>query len=120
MREQAAAGVVPNKVNFAPARADAKKILVGAPFDGGADSTLLADFRKKVGALEAPDTVKAKLIADATAALTGPFQHGYDVLIAAIAEIEHQSKANFGLWRMPDGATYYSPRPDWQGGLKGN
>src|SRR3546814_5415067 len=53
MREQAAAGVVPNKVNFAPARADAKKILVGAPFDGGADSTLLADFRKKVGALEA-------------------------------------------------------------------
>jgi uncharacterized protein (DUF885 family) len=40
MREQAAAGVIPNKVNFAPARADAKKILVGAPFDGGADSTL--------------------------------------------------------------------------------
>src|SRR3546814_11459260 len=102
MREQAAAGVVPNKVNFAPARADAKKILVGAPFDGGADSTLLADFRKKVGALEAPDTVKAKLIADATAALTGPFKHGYDVLIAAIAEIEPTSKRNFGGWRLPE------------------
>jgi uncharacterized protein (DUF885 family) len=33
MREQAAAGIIPNKVNFAPARADAKKVLTGAPFD---------------------------------------------------------------------------------------
>src|SRR3546814_4203779 len=56
MREQAAAGVVPNKVNFAPARADAKKILVGAPFDGGADSTLLADFRSEEHKSELPVT----------------------------------------------------------------
>src|SRR3546814_16347568 len=97
MGEQAAAGVVPNKVNFAPARADAKKILVGAPFDGGADSTLLADFRKKVGALEAPDTVQAKLIADATAALTGPVKHGYDALIAANAHIEPDSKSTYDI-----------------------
>src|SRR3546814_16897098 len=44
--------------------------------------------------LEAPDTVKAKLIADATAALTGPFKHGYDVLIAAIDEIEQIGRAH--------------------------
>ena len=110
MREQAAAGAVPNKVNFAPARADAKKILVGAPFDSGLDSTLLADFRKKVGALDASDAVKAKLIADATAALTGPFKHGYEVLIAAIDEIEPQSKGNFGVWSLPDGEAYYADR----------
>ena len=110
MREQAAAGAVPNKVNFAPARADAKKILVGAPFDSGPDSTLLADFRKKVGALDASDAVKAKLIADATGALTGPFKHGYEVLIAAIDEIEPQSKGNFGVWSLPDGEAYYADR----------
>ena len=110
MREQAAAGAVPNKVNFAPARADAKKILVGAPFDSGADSTLLADFRKKVGALDASDAVKAKLIADATAALTGPFKHGYDVLIAAIDEVAPKSKGNFGVWSLPDGEAYYADR----------
>lgn len=110
MREQAAAGAVPNKVNFAPARADAKKILVGAPFGDGADSTLLGDFRKKVGALDAPDAVKAKLIADATAALTGPFKHGYEVLIAAIDEIEPKSKGNFGVWSLPDGEAYYADR----------
>lgn len=110
MREQAAAGVIPNKVNFAPARADAKKILVGAPFDGGADSTLLADFKKKVEALDAPAETKAKLIADAGTALSGPFRRGYEVLIAAIDEIEPQSKGNFGAWNLPDGAAYYADR----------
>lgn len=110
MRTQAAAGVVPNKVNFAPARADARKILVGAPFDGGADSTLMADFRKKVGALDAPAAVKEKLLADAAAALTGPFRDGYDTLVAAIDEIEPQSKGNFGVWNLPDGAAYYADR----------
>ncbi|AJA07537.1 hypothetical protein SKP52_03040 [Sphingopyxis fribergensis] len=110
MREQAAAGIIPNKVNFAPARADALKVITGAPFDGGADSTLLADFRKKVEALDAPAATKAKLIADASSALTGPFKHGYTTLIAAIDEIEPQSKGNFGAWNLPDGAAYYADR----------
>jgi len=110
MREQAAAGIVPNKVNFAPARADALKVITGAPFGSGADSTLLADFRKKVDALGAPAATKAKLIADASAALTGPFKHGYDTLIAAIDEIEPKSKGNFGAWSLPDGAAYYADR----------
>ena len=110
MREQAAAGIIPNKVNFAPARADAKKVLVGAPFDASPDSTLLADFRKKVDALDAPATVKAKLLSDASAALKGPFQSGYGVLIAAIDEVEPKSKGNFGVWNLPDGDAYYADR----------
>ncbi|QNE32188.1 DUF885 domain-containing protein [Sphingomonas sp. NBWT7] len=110
MREQAAAGIIPNKVNFAPARADAKKVVTGAPFDGGADSTVLADFRKKVTALDAPAATKAKLIADAQAALTGPFKRGYDMLFAALDEIEPKSKGNFGAWSLPDGAAYYNDR----------
>jgi uncharacterized protein (DUF885 family) len=110
MREQAAAGIVPNKVNFAPARADAKKVITGAPFDTGADSTLMADFRKKVAALDAPAATKQKLLADATAALTGPFKRGYDLLFVALDEIELRSKGNFGAWNLPDGAAYYADR----------
>ncbi len=110
MREQAAAGIVPNKVNFAPARNDARKVITGAPFDQGADSTLLADFSKKVAALDAPADTKAKLLADARAALTGPFKTGYDVLIAAIDEIEPKSKGNFGAWNLPNGAAFYADR----------
>ena len=110
MRDQAAAGIIPNKVNFAPARADALKILAGAPFDGGGDSTLMAYFRKKVSALDAPEATKEKLLADASAALTGPFKHGYETLIAAIDEIEPKSTGNFGAWHLPDGAAYYADR----------
>jgi uncharacterized protein (DUF885 family) len=110
MREQAAAEIIPNKVNFAPARADALKVITGAPFDSGADSTLMADFRKKVEALDAPSATKAKLLADASAGLSGPFRQGYRALIAAIDEIEPQSKGNFGAWNLPDGAAYYADR----------
>lgn len=108
MREQAAAGIIPNQVNFAPARADAKAIITGAPFDGGADSTLLADFRKKVATLDAPAATKAQLIADATGALKGPFRHGYDTLLAALDAIEPMSTGNYGAWHLPDGAAFYA------------
>ena len=110
MREQAAAGVIPNKVNFAPARADARKVIAGAPFGDGPDSTLMADFRKKVAALDASEAIKAKLLDDARAALTGPFKRGYDRLIAALDEIEPKSKGNFGVWNLPDGEAYYADR----------
>ncbi len=110
MRDQAAAGIVPNKVNFAPARADARAVLTGAPFDGAPDSSIWADFRKKVGALNAPAAVKATLLADGSAALTGPFRRGYDTLFAALDEIEPQSRGNLGAWSLPNGAAYYGDR----------
>lgn len=104
MREQAAAGIIPNQVNFAPARNDARKVITGAPFSDGPDSTVLADFRKKVEALDAPAATKQQLLGEAQAALTGPFKRGYDALIAALDEIEPKSKGNFGVWSLPDGA----------------
>lgn len=110
MREQAAAGIIPNKVNFAPARNDARKVITGAPFDGGPDSTLMADFRKKVEALNLAPVARDKLLGDARDALTGPFKRGYDGLIAALDEIEPKSKGNFGAWALPDGAAFYADR----------
>ncbi len=110
MRSQAAAGIVPNQVNFAPARADALKVVTGAPFDDGPDSALMADFRKKVAALTVPQAQKDTLIADARAAMTGPFRAGYTTLIAAIDAVAPLSKGNFGVWNLPDGAAYYNDR----------
>ena len=108
VRAQADKGIVPPQFIFAPVRADAKKVLVGAPFTDGADSTVLADFRKKVDALDAPADMKAKLIADASAALTGPFKRGYDVMLAALDAIEPKAKGNDGAWSLPDGEGYYN------------
>ncbi|UZK69096.1 DUF885 domain-containing protein [Sphingomonas sp. S1-29] len=110
MRMQAGKGIIPPKMVFAPARADAQKVITGAPFTAGEDSTLLADFRKKVAALDAPAATKAKLVADASAALTGPFKSGFTTLFAALDEIEPQAKGNDGAWSLPNGEAYYAAR----------
>ncbi|MCD2325434.1 DUF885 domain-containing protein [Sphingomonas sp. IC-56] len=107
MREQAAKGIVPPKMVFAPARGDAQKVITGAPFDGGPDSTVLADFRKKVGALKVPEATKAQLIEQARAALTGPFKRGFATLFATLDAIEPQAKGNNGAWSLPGGDAYY-------------
>lgn len=110
MRAQAAKGIVPPQMVFAPARNDAKKILVGAPFTAGPDSTVMADFAKKVAALDAPAAAKDKLLADARTALTGPFKTGYDTLFTALDEIEGKAKGNNGAWSLPNGDAYYAAR----------
>ncbi|HEU0099246.1 MAG TPA: DUF885 domain-containing protein [Allosphingosinicella sp.] len=109
-RAQAEKGIVPPKFNFAPVRADARRAIAGAPFDGGADSPLLADFRKKVGALDAPAEVKARLIADASAALAGPFRRAVADMLATLDAIEPRATGNSGAWSLPDGAEYYASR----------
>lgn len=110
MREQAQAGIVPPRLNFAPVRADGRKVLTGAPFTAGPDSALMADFRKKVAALSAPPAEKDRLLAAAAAALTGPFKRGYDVMFAALDAIEPLAKGDNGAWALPDGAAYYANR----------
>lgn len=110
VRQQAAAGVVPPKFVFAPVIADARKIISGAPFDKRADSALLADFRKKVSALQISDADKARLIDEASAALTGPFRRGYDVMLATLTEVERLAKGDNGVWALPDGNRFYADR----------
>lgn len=110
MREQAKMGIVPPKLIYAPVRADAAKVLTGAPFTAGADSALMADFRKKVNALTATPAEKQRLLAQGAAAMTGPMQRGYRLLLATLDTIEPQSTGNFGVWKLPDGAAYYATR----------
>jgi uncharacterized protein (DUF885 family) len=110
MREQQALGIVPPSFNFAPVRADGRKVLTGAPFTAGPDSAVMADVRKKVGALTASQAEKDRLLAAATAALTGPFQRGYQTMFAALDEIEPNAKGDNGAWALPDGAAFYANR----------
>ncbi len=108
IRARADQGIVPPKFVFAPVRADARQVLSGAPFAAGADSTLLADFKKKVNALQAPADVKSRLIADASAALSGPFRRGYETFFAALDAVEPKAVSNAGAWRLPRGDEYYA------------
>jgi uncharacterized protein (DUF885 family) len=107
-RAGAEAGIVPPKFVFEPVRADALRVISGAPFDNGADHNLLADFKTKVGKLDAPADTKAKLVADAETALKGPFLRGYRTIIAALDAVEPLAKGNAGVWSLPNGEAYYS------------
>jgi uncharacterized protein (DUF885 family) len=110
MRRQTEMGIVPPRFNFAPVRADARRVLTGAPFGDGNDSAVFADFKAKVGRLQADDSVKARLIAEARAALTGPFRRGYATMLETLDAIEPRATANNGAWSLPQGADYYSNR----------
>jgi uncharacterized protein (DUF885 family) len=108
VRRQAQMGIVPPKLVFEPVREDARKVITGAPFTDGPDSTLLADFKEKVQALTAPPEVKERLVDEAIAALTGPFLRGYRTMFSALDSIESQAIDNHGAWDLPQGAEYYA------------
>ncbi|HEY0149922.1 MAG TPA: DUF885 domain-containing protein [Allosphingosinicella sp.] len=109
-RASAERGIVPPKLNFAPVRADAKKAISGTPFGAGADSPLLADFTKKVNALDIPAPEKARLIGEAREALSTSFRRGVENMLSTLDAIEPKAKGNNGAWSLPDGDAYYASR----------
>ena len=108
MRRQAAMGVVPSTFNFEPVRADARRVLAGAPFASGGDTPVFADFKSKVNKLDIPQAEKTRLIAQAREALTGPFRRGYQTFLATWDEIERQAAGNRGAWSLPEGEAFYA------------
>ena len=110
MRQQASMGIVPSRFNFAPVRADAQRVLAGAPFGTGADTPVFADFKTKVGKLDAPQTEKDRLIASAREALVGPVQRGYRTFLQTWNALEAQSQGNRGAWSLPEGGAFYANR----------
>jgi uncharacterized protein (DUF885 family) len=108
MRRQGAMGIIPSRFNFEPVRADARRVLAGAPFGRGADTPVFADFKSKVNKLDTSDAEKARLIGEAREALTGPFQNGYRTFLATWDQLEKQSAGNRGAWSLPEGGAFYS------------
>jgi len=110
MRQQASMGIVPSRFNFAPVRADAWRVLAGAPFGPGADTPIFADFKAKVAKLDASQAEKDRLVAEAREALVGPVQTGYRTFLATWDALEPQSGGNWGAWSLPRGAEFYESR----------
>ncbi|MFN3727216.1 MAG: DUF885 domain-containing protein [Allosphingosinicella sp.] len=110
MRHQASLGIVPPAFNFAPVRADGRRILTGAPFTEGTDSAVFADFKRKVDRLQIAQAEKDRLVAAAREALTGPFRRGYESVFSALDAIEPRATGNQGAWSLPEGAAYYAER----------
>lgn len=100
----APAWVYPHVIN------DARALLKGAPFEAGADSSLLADFRGKVMKLDIGEAEKARLLAEAEAALKESVGPAYRRLIPAMEAQAKLSRPGDGVGRLPDGAAWYAER----------
>lgn len=114
LRDRASKGVISPYFVFEPSIANTRNIIAGAPFDGGADNPVWADFQKKVGALDADQATKDRLLAEGRAALTGEWKRGYEGVLATLAEVQVLAAAmpdrDGGVWRLPDGEAFYNAR----------
>jgi uncharacterized protein (DUF885 family) len=102
-------GVVAPKFVFPLVLEACHKVIGGTPFDeSGTDSPLLADFKKKVGALkELNDAARAKLVDEAKVALSNSVKPAYAKLIAFLEDQSKQANDDAGVWKFPDGAQFY-------------
>ena len=106
--QRTAKGFLPPAFVFGRVMPDAKNQITGAPFDGGADHPIWADFKKKVEALKAEPAQKEKLLADGRAALTGEWKRGYVRYLASLDAMSKKATAVNGVWALPDGDRFYA------------
>jgi len=106
--QRTAKGFLPPSFVFPRVIPDAQNQIKGAPFDGGADHPLWADFKTKVDALTIDAAAKAKLKADAEAALKGEWKRGYDRYIASLTAMSKKATTVSGVWALPEGAAFYA------------
>ena len=101
-------GIIAPKFVFGHVIRDAKNLIVGAPFDNTVDSTLYADFNKKIAKLELSDNQKQTLTKALSEALTHEFKTGYQQLISYLTELEKKADDTDGAWKLPQGDAFYN------------
>jgi uncharacterized protein (DUF885 family) len=105
---RAAKGFLPPKWVYPFVVSDARNVIKGAPFEAGADSTLLADFKSKLTGLKLQAADEGRLIAAANAALVESVKPAYLDMIGAMTALEAKAGTDDGIWRYADGAAYYA------------
>src|SRR3546814_3981538 len=104
---QEASKIQPPRFVYALVLEPCLNLLKGAPFGGEGDSPIFADFQAKLAKAGFSETERAELLARGTAALAGGFARGYRALIAHLRAAEAKADAVDGVWKLPDGQTYY-------------
>jgi len=106
-----AKGVLPPKFVYPRVLDDCANILRGKPFDDSdEDSAMLADFRKKVEALELDREGSAKILNDAEVALKEHVEPAYRKLMAFLEDQETRATTDDGVWKFEGGAEFYAHR----------
>jgi uncharacterized protein (DUF885 family) len=107
-------GVFPPKWSYDQMIQASRNVLKGFPFEAAAnDSTIYADFKQKVTALELTDAQTKDLLNRAQDALLKSVQPAYEKLISELTKQRLLSPAGDGVWRLPDGDQWYQNRLEW-------
>jgi uncharacterized protein (DUF885 family) len=101
-------GVIAPKFVYPYVISDSQNIISGAPFNEGKNSTLLADFSKKVSEMELGDFEKEQLIKQAVDALKNNVKPAYENLVKAVKAIEAKASDVDGVWNLPEGEAFYN------------
>ncbi|MDQ3116166.1 MAG: DUF885 domain-containing protein, partial [Verrucomicrobiota bacterium] len=109
LEKRAALGIVAPKFVFPLVLDAGRKVIQGRPFtESDADSTIMADVTKKVGALkEIDDATRNRLLGEAKQALLTSVQPAYQKLIAYLEAQEKTATDDVGAWRFPNGRAFY-------------
>lgn len=90
--------------------ADSRNLIRGAPFDGGKDNDLWADFKAKVGKLDADAATKARLLEAGRTAMVRDLKPAYGRVITAMQAQQAKAGTDDGIWRFANGAAEYQAR----------
>jgi uncharacterized protein (DUF885 family) len=108
LKLRAELGIIAPKFVFPHVIRDSKNILAGAPFEKGTDSTILADFSKKVDKLEISEKEKSTLLTDVKTALINSIKPGYEQLVSYLEVLETKADDRDGAWKFPDGEAFFN------------
>ena len=109
-------GVRPPRFSFNFVIDESTKVITGVPFDeSGSDSAVWADVKTKISNLQKEGAIDQKqadtMLAEARAALTGPFKTAYLELIAWQKQDRDKApEKTSGVSALPNGAAYYKER----------
>ncbi len=103
-------GILPPKFVFAHVIRDSRNVITGLPFDENStsDSTLLADFSKKINSLNIDESEKQTLINSANKALLNHVGPAYKTLITTMETLEPMADTRDGVWKFPNGEAFYN------------
>ncbi|HEY8572766.1 DUF885 domain-containing protein [Phenylobacterium sp.] len=106
--QRTARGFLPPSFVFGRVIPDTQNQLKGAPFDAGPEHPVWADFKKKVGALNADAATKARLLAAGEAAMKGEWRRGFTRYLAALDAMSKKATTVNGVWALPQGQAFYA------------
>jgi uncharacterized protein (DUF885 family) len=114
LRLRQEAGVFPPKWAYDQMIQASSNVIQGNPFEESPeDSTILADFKNKLDALGLSNAEKAGLLAEANEALVDSVKPAYMQIITELTKQQGDSPAGDGVWRLPNGDSWYQNRLAW-------